>query len=278
MDTAAKWLVSIAVIPSLQVAFVRYLVHFLWTLILYLPKEGSAVFKSGSPGVQSLRGLLLLCSTAMNFTALKYLPLSVTISIFFAAPMVVCLLSIPVLGERVGVKRFAAVFVGFIGVLIIVQPWGVSFDYHVLYALGALLTASAYFVMTRKIAGVDSNSVSQFYTAGIATVLLAPFALANWHRPESINELLLIVFLGSFGMLGHTLLTRAHEYAQASVLAPTVYSQILYVTIFGWIVFGSVPDSVTILGALIIVASGVFIWWREKNHQQESAMPIRAGR
>ena len=279
MDTSAKWLVSIAIIPSIQVAFVRYLVHFLWTVVLYVPSEGKSVMHSKVPRQQIFRGLLLLCSTALNFTALKYLPLTVTIAIFFAAPMVVCLLSIPILGEKVGFRRFIAVFIGFIGVLIIVQPWGESFDYHVLLALGALCTASGYFVMTRKLAGIDRNSVSQFYSAGVATILLSPFAFSLWEWPQTMLEVGLLVLLGSCGMLGHTLLTRAHEYAEASVLAPTVYSQIIYITLFSWFIFGSVPDFETVLGAMVVVASGVFIWWREKNIQSTvRSLPLRAGR
>jgi len=279
MDTSAKWLVSVAIIPAIQVSFLRYLVHFSWALVIYVPKEGASVFKSKAPFLQTFRGLLLLCSTALNFTGLKYLPLTVTISIFFAAPMVVCLLSIPVLGEKVGVKRFVAVFVGFIGVLIIVQPWDAAFDYHVFYALGALLTASGYFVMTRKLAGVDRNNVSQCYSAGVATILLAPFAINYWVWPKSTTEVLVVFVLGSLGMLGHSLLTRAHEHAEASVLAPTVYSQIVYITMFSWFIFGSVPNLATIIGATIVVGSGVFIWWREKNlNSQGSAAPIRAGR
>ena len=273
MDTSAKWLVSIAIIPAIQVAFLRYLVHFSWNLAIYVPREGTSVFKTAVPWQQTFRGLLLLSSTTLNFSGLKYLPLTVTISIFFAAPMVVCLLSIPVLGEKVGLKRFIAVFVGFIGVLIIVQPWGAKFDLNVFYALGALLTASGYFVMTRKLAGVDKNSVSQCYTAGVATVLLAPFALSNWVWPESITETGIIFILGSLGMLGHSLLTRAHEHADASVLAPTVYSQIVYITLFSWFIFDSTPDVPTIVGATIVVASGVFIWWRERNlNSQGSAV------
>jgi len=279
MDTSAKWLVSVAIIPAIQVSFLRYLVHFSWALVIYVPKEGASVFKSKAPFLQTFRGLLLLCSTALNFTGLKYLPLTVTISIFFAVPMVVCLLSIPVLGEKVGVKRFVAVFVGFIGVLIIVQPWDAAFDYHVFYALGALLTASGYFVMTRKLAGVDRNNVSQCYSAGVATILLAPFAINYWVWPKSTTEVLVVFVLGSLGMLGHSLLTRAHEHAEASVLAPTVYSQIVYITMFSWFIFGSVPNLATIIGATIVVGSGVFIWWREKNlNSQGSAAPIRAGR
>ena len=267
MDTSAKWLVSVAFLPALQVVFVRYLVHFGWVLILYLPQHGHSVASSAVPGWQVLRGLLLFSSTALNFTALKYLPLTVTIAIFFAAPMLVCLLSIPFLGERVGLKRFTAIFVGFVGVLIIVQPWGVSFDWHVIYSLGALLTASCYFVVTRKVAGSDKNAVAQFYIAGTATVLLAPLALSYWQWPATVKEFVVLLVLGSLGMLGHSLVTHAHRFAQASVLAPTVYSQIIYITLLSWLVFNSVPDKTTVLGTVIIISSGLFIWWRERALQ-----------
>jgi drug/metabolite transporter (DMT)-like permease len=274
MDTSAKWLVSVAVLPAIQVVFARYFVHFLWVLLLYLPKHGRALFRSGAPKTQLLRGLLLLSSTALNFTALKFLPLTVTIAIFFATPMVVCLLSVPVLGERVGLKRFAAVCTGFIGVLVIVQPWGETFDWHVLISLGALLTASAYFVVTRKAAGIDTNAVAQFYISGTATTLLLPVVVTSWRWPASGSEVLLMVLLGSLGMLGHSLLSHAHHYAEASVLAPTVYSQILYITVLSWLIFDSVPDFATATGTVIIVLSGLFIWWRERALQQSAAIQV----
>jgi len=267
MDTSAKWLVGAAV-PALQVAFVRYLVHFGWTIALYLPREGLAITVSNKPLLQILRALFLLIATALNFTALQYLPLTITVAIFFAAPLVVCLLSIPILGEKVGLRRFAAVLVGFVGVLVIVQPWGESFNVHILLPLGATLCASGYFVMTRLIAGVDGNSVAQFYSSGIAALLLCPFAIGLWVWPTNATDWIVMLSLGSFGMLGHTLLTRAHHYAEASVLAPAVYSQILYISLFSWILFDSPPDAKTIFGTLIIVASGLYIWLRERRAQQ----------
>ncbi len=272
MDTSAKWLVSVALLPTLQVVFARYVIHFAWVLLLYFPRQGIAIARSGAPRLQLLRGLLLLSSTALNFTALKYLPLTITIAIFFAVPMVVCLLSIPILGERVGARRFAAVAVGFAGVLVIVQPWGESFDWHILISLGALATASGYFVVTRKAAGIDNNAVAQFYTAGTATLLLLPLIAGSWQWPDSGTQLLVMIILGSLGMLGHSLLTHAHRFAEASVLSPTVYSQILYITILSWLVFDTVPDSKTALGTLIIVISGLYIWWRERALQQASAI------
>ena len=201
----------------------------------------------------------------LNFTALSYLPLTTAISILFAAPLVVCLLSVPVLGEKVGVRRLAAVLVGLAGVLIIVDPWGEGFDRHMLLSIGAMLGASSYFVLTRLIAGIDSNAVTQCYTAGVATLALAGPATLLWSWPAGAIDWALLIMIGSLGMLGHTMLTRAHENVEASVLAPMVYSQILYATLFGWLLFDSVPDARTMLGVLIIVVSGLYVWLRERR-------------
>ena len=264
MDTSAKWLVMAAV-PSLQVAFVRYFVHFVWVLVLYLPTHGLRLAKSNRPWLQCVRALMLFSGTAFNFTALKYLPLTTTVAIFFAAPMVVCLLSMVFLKERVGVKRFTAIAVGFIGVLFIVQPWNDVFDIRILLAFGALMGASGYFVMSRVVAGVDSNAVTQFYCAGVATVLVLPVAIVHWQWPSSPVEWGLLLLIGSLGMLGHSVLTLAHQFAEASVLAPTVYSQIVYITFFSWLLFDSVPDRSTAFGIAIIIASGIYIWHRERQ-------------
>lgn len=262
MDTSAKLLVTAAV-PAVQVAFLRYVIHFGWVMGLYLPKHGTAVFKSNTPKLQAIRALCLLMGTIFNFTALQYLPLTTAIAIFFAAPFMVCLLSIPILGEKVGLKRFAAVLVGFVGVLIIVAPWDDQFDIHILLSICAMLGASGYFVMSRKIAGVDSNAVAQTFTSGFSTIALAPFVLTYWTWDLSPTSWLLALLIGSLGMLGHSVLTKAHQYAEASVLAPMVYSQILYITFFSWLFFNSIPNSNTIAGTIIIVASGIYIWYRE---------------
>jgi len=268
MDTAAKWLVM-AAIPSLQVAVVRYFVHFAWVVVLYFPKSGCSLAASTRPGMQCLRALMLFSGTALNFTALKYLPLTTTVAIFFAAPMVVCVLSVVFLKEKVGIKRFAAVGMGFVGVLFIVQPWNDQFDAHVFLALGALLGVSGYFVMSRAIAGADSNATTQFYCAGVASIIGLPALLIVWQWPSAPIEWGLLLLIGSFGMLGHSMLTLAHRFAEASVLAPTVYSQILYITFFSWVFFDSVPDVSTAFGIAIIVVSGIYIWHRER-HQQAS--------
>lgn len=264
MDTSAKWLV-IGAIPALQVAFMRFLVHLGWVLAIYLPRERTSLFRSNARKLQLLRGLMLFSSTAFNFTALKYLPLPVTISIFFTGPLVVCLLSIPVLGERVGLRRAVAVCVGFVGVLVILQPWNERFDWHVLLSIAAMLCASTYFVMSRLIRGVDGNGTTQFHASLMGTLGLLPFALEVWVWPPTATHWALLILLGSFGMLGHSMVTRAHEFAEASVLAPTVYSQMLYVTFVSWFIFDTVPAASTFAGSAIIIASGLYVWWRERR-------------
>ena len=262
MDTSAKWL-AMAGVVAVQVTFLRYLFHLFWVLIMYAPKEGLSIFRSNKPSLQTLRALVLLSSTLLNFAALHYLPLTITIAIFFAAPLVVCLLSIPILGETVGLRRLAAVGVGFVGVLIIVSPWNEQFDAHIILSLLAMLGASTYFVLTRKIAGIDRNAVVQAYVAGVSTVVIAPFAFALGDWNMSAGNWAIAFLLGSLGMLGHSVLTRAHRYVEASVLAPTVYSQILYITLFSWIIFDSPPNLRTIIGTVIIVLSGIYLWRRE---------------
>jgi len=267
MDTSAKWLVA-AAIPALQVAWLRYLGHLICTVLVYAPKHGASMVRSNKPRVQALRALFLLAATCFNFTALQYLPLTTAIAIFFVTPLTVCLLSIPILGEKVGIKRLLAVMTGFVGVLIIVEPWSQKFEPAIILSLIAMSCASGYFVMSRLAAGVDSNATVQFYVAGIATVLLAPVAMMNWVWPEDPQTWIVIVLIGSLGIIGHSCLSNAHRHAEASVLAPVVYSQIIYIAFLSWLVFGQTPDRKTIVGTLIIVSSGLFIWFRERQALQ----------
>jgi len=264
MDTSAKWLV-LAGIPALQVAFLRFLIHLLLVLGVYLPRQGGALFLTRVRSIQLARGAMLAGATLLNFTALKYLPLPVTISIFFAGPMLVCLLSIPVLGERVGARRLSAVLSGFVGVLVIVQPWNEAFGWHVLLSIGSMCCASGYFVLTRLMRGADGNGTSQFHAAIVGSVVLAPLALGGWVWPADPQAWALLLLIGTFGVIGHSMVTRAHELAEASMLAPTVYSQIVYVSLFSWLVFDSPPSGNTLVGATIIIGSGLYLWWRERQ-------------
>ena len=264
IDTSAKWMVG-AGLPALQVVFIRYAGHFTATVVFLLPKEGRDIYRSNAPIIQVFRSLLLVVSTMLNFLALKYLPLTVTTAVFFTTPIVVVLLSIPMLGEKVGLKRFLAVLVGFGGVLIVVRPLGASFHWSMLCSLGALMAASVYFVLTRMIAGRDNNPTGQFFTSGIPTMILLPFVISTWTWPQDGWSWVAACLIGVFGFMGHSMITIGHRFAEASTLAPAVYVQVIYVSLISWLIFNQPPDGWTMLGTAVIIGSGVFIWWRERQ-------------
>ncbi|MEM8789643.1 MAG: DMT family transporter [Pseudomonadota bacterium] len=267
IDTMAKWL-ALAGIPVLQVAFLRYAGHAVSALAIFWPAEGSAVFRSNAPGLQLLRALFLLLGTIFNFVALAHLPLTVTIAIFFAAPIVVSLLAIPILGERIGLRRFGAILVGFAGILVIAAPWDASFHWALFFSFGALLCASLYFILTRAIAGVDDNPTGQVITSVLPTLALLPFVIHTWVWPDTATGWALAALIGVAATAGHSLLTVGYRYAPASTLAPVVYSQAIFAAAISWAVFAQPPDTQTLAGTAIIIGAGIYIWRRERALRQ----------
>ncbi len=264
IDTSAKWL-SIAGLPVIQIVFARYAGHFAYALLIYVPLQGREVFHSNAPWRQTLRSIFLLTSTVMNFQALKYLPITVTTTISFAGPIVITLLAIPLLGERVGIRRIVAVCIGFFGVLVVVQPWGAEWHPAMLLSLGMLFFASMYYIMTRMLAGIEHNATQQIWASGLATLVLLPFAMRVWVWPETLTQWLVVISIGGFGALGHICATQAHRLADASVLAPMIYTQVFWAALVGVVFFASWPTIWTLCGGLIIIASGLYIWHRERH-------------
>lgn len=275
IDTSAKWLI-LSGLPALQVVFARYAGHLVLSLVMFLPTEGPGAVRSVNPLLQALRSLLLLGSTMLNFSALNFLPITVTTAIMFAGPVAVTLLSIPILGERVGIRRLLAICAGFGGVLVVIQPWGAEFHWAMLLSLGALSCAALYFVLTRMLAGRESTATSQLWSSGLATLCLAPFVLPGWVWPDGATGLVVLGAIGIFGGLGHTLATVAHRFAEASILAPVVYLQLFFATFASIVVFSSYPTVWTAVGALIIAGSGIYIWHNERRRaRRERAMDAR---
>jgi drug/metabolite transporter (DMT)-like permease len=264
LDSSAKWLVTSGISPWTAVC-ARYAVHLLIVAALVLPVQGVRSLASRSPRLEVLRAALLLGSTFLNFTAVRYLPLTVTATIMFAMPIFITVLSVPLLGEVVGIRRWAAVLTGFVGILIVMQPWGGDFQWAMLASLGAVLCASVYTILTRRLAGVDSTNTQQLYAALVATLGVLPFAAANWTPPEGALDWTLFACMGAFGWGGHQLLTAAHRYAPASVLAPFVYTQLFYMTLASWVVFAQPPTAWVLAGAPVVAGSGFYIWWRERQ-------------
>jgi len=263
LDGSAKWLVQS--VPVLIVVWLRFLTHTLIASALLFPMRGLALVRTQHLRWHLARGLMFVAMTGMNFWALQFLQLTVTASIFFMVPILVALLSAPLLGEKLDAKRWGAILIGFAGVLVIVRPGSEAFHPAMLLSLANAVLYAFFNMMTRKLAAYDPPETIQFLPAVVASVVLAPFALAAWESPHGWFEWLLLCLMGVFGGTGHYLLAMAHRYAPASTLAPFLYQQILYMAIFGYLVFGSVPDAAVWIGAAIVITSGLYLFSRERR-------------
>jgi len=273
IDTSAKWL-GLAGIPALQIVFLRYAIHLGLVSAVHLPERGLALVRTRHLKLQFLRALGLFGATVCNFIAVRYLPLTTTGAVAFTMPLFVCALSVPMLGEPVGWRRWTAVAVGFIGVLIIVQPGTADFHPAVLLSFLGTLSAALYFLLTRRLAGLESAATQQFYVGLFATVALAPFALSNWVWPTQAADWIAFFTVGLAGYIGHQLSTVAHRFAPASVLAPFSYLQIIFMTASSWLIFNQPPEIWLFVGAPIVIASGLYIWLRERKMARISPEPV----
>jgi drug/metabolite transporter (DMT)-like permease len=261
LDTSAKWLVQ--TLPVLQVVWMRFLFHTLFTALVFMPLMGRRLFFVTNPRLQFLRGVMLVSMTILNFFALQYLQLAETAAVQFSVPLLIALVSACFLGERLDAKRWAAICVGFLGVLVIIRPGSHQFHPAIFLSLMNALLYAGFNLMTRRLASSDNPVVTQFTSAAVSTVLLAPFALWQWQSPDGWQMWLIVLLTGLSGGLGHIASALAHRYATAVVLGPFLYQQILYMTLGGWLVFGQVPDSAVGLGAGIVVLSGLYLLGRE---------------
>ena len=265
LDSSAKWLV-LAGLSVLQVSLVRYAGHFLISTVL-ICRGGLSLSRFRTPMMPLvvLRGVLLMLTTVLNFMALRYLPLTLTSTIMFSAPIIVCALSGVFLGERVGVWRWSAIVAGFLGILIAIRPFDAEFHPAVLLSLSNVTLFAFYTLLTRKLAGVVAIQTQQFYAGLVGTLVLLPFGVWSWQIPESSQEWLILLLTPLFGWLGHECITRAHGFAEASMLTPFSYSFIIWMTALSYLVFHHPPDRWTLLGAAVVIVAGLVIWFRERR-------------
>ena len=244
----------------------RYIGHFVISTGQLLHRgQVRDVLRTPHTSLVVLRGAMILCATVANFIALKYIPLTLTSTIFFSVPIIVCLLSGTMLGERVGKWRWLAILVGFCGILIAIRPFDASFHWAALLSLGGVTCFAVYLLLTRRFAGIIAPNVLQFYAGLVGTAAMLPFAIYYWQWPETLAQWLLLIGLGVFAWGGHEILTRAYHYADASVLTPFSYSFMIYLTLWSIALFDHFPDRWTMTGAAIIVCSGLIIWLRERT-------------
>jgi len=266
IDTSAKWLGRS--LPPLEVSFFRYLVAFLAAAVLFDPWRMPQAWRSRRPVLQILRGLCLLGSTVFNFIALRHLQLAETMTIAFSAPFLIALMSGAFLGERIDPARWGAIVVGFGGVLLVTRPTSEHFDPMMLVAFLNIVCYAIYAIITRLLAGIDSSQSMLLIPAGVAVVALAPTLFGVWVTPQGASVWALVILMGLFGAAGHFLLILAFSRAPASVVAPFTYTQIVWMTLSGWVFFGDVPGGTTIAGGAVVICSGLWLLWQERrrNH------------
>ena len=264
IDSCAKWL-TLAGLPTGEVVFVRYAGQLLLVIALFAPAQRVELVRTRRLWLEIVRGLCLLGSTAANFVAIRFLPLTVTSSISFTMPLILCALSIPVLGEQVGWRRWLAILVGFIGVLVIVRPGTAAFHPAIFVSLVGVVFTAFYMLLTRKLAGVDAVTTQQFYSGLVATICVAGFAIGGWQWPADVAGWVCFVLIGAAALVGHQFITTAHRFAPASVLAPFGYLQIIFMTASSWLIFQQPPDVWIFVGAPIVIGSGLYIWLRERQ-------------
>jgi drug/metabolite transporter (DMT)-like permease len=269
LDTTAKYLNT--QMNALEVTWARYTSAFLLTLFVSNPFTEPGLMRTKRPLLQFTRGTLLVASTALNFLALRWLQLDEALSIVFTFPFIVAIASGPMLGEWIGWRRWTAIGVGFAGVLLIVRPGlqgmhpaaGLSFAATICYGL--------YAVTTRIASRVDSNQTSLFYNNAVGAALMLPVIPFVWSAPASWLIALMLLGTGVLGSLGHFFLIAGHRLAPASVLAPFIYTQLIWVVILGYVVFNHMPTLWTLGGAALVVGSGLYMLWRERQLGRSTA-------
>ena len=260
-DGAAKYLSS-DITPQ-QIIFLRYVIVLILILLFCICRGQRNLFKTAQPKLQILRGLLLtVCSLIFCF-ALKHLPLELCAAISFVSPLFVTALSIPLLGERVGLRRWIAVLIGLLSVLIILRPGGASFQLAMLLPLGASLCWATGLTLTRLMRDREQALTVLAWSSLVGVVALSPLVWSVWLTPNA-SQWTILILLGVFNGLGQYLVIRAFMLASASLLAPFSYSIIIWSMLIGLVVFNSFPDAITLLGTAILIAAGLYIWNREK--------------
>lgn len=245
-----------------QIVWARFLFHLLGLMPLALWRYGPRALWPARPGLQLLRGALFVLSVGLFFAALARMPLADAMALLFIAPLAVTALSPWLLGERIGPRRWAAVVVGFVGALVVLQPGSGVLAGGAPLAVAAGLAHALYLIVTRKLSGSGPALVTLAFSAvvGVAvTSLLVPFA---WVTP-TVTDWLLMAAMGAVAATAHLLVILAYDRAPASLLAPFGYVEIVTATLLGFLLFGDFPAPVTWTGIAIIVASGAYISLRE---------------
>jgi drug/metabolite transporter (DMT)-like permease len=261
VDTSAKWLTAGYSIVQI-LFFGRMLGPFFALYLAYRRGNGLADLKTRRPMMHLVRTLLALAAIGTYFYALKVLPLAECISIGFSAPLFMAILSIPMLGEKIGPRRWAAILVGLVGVVVILRPGLLPVSWGALSALASGLLYALSFILARRMSATESLASLMFWFTAIglvATSIVLPFVWITPAWPD-VLPFAVVAILTTFA---HLFITQAFRYGEVSLLAPMEYTALIWGVIYGWLIWGDLPDLWVFVGAGIMIASGVYLLHRE---------------
>jgi drug/metabolite transporter (DMT)-like permease len=282
LDVSAK--LAADDIPVGQITFVRFLGQGVLMLIpLFIMRFGLRIAPRLLPLV-GLRGALLILSTYCFVAAIAVMPIADALAIAFVEPFLILYAGKLLFGEEVGPRRLAAATVGFVGVLMVIQPSFQAFGAVALFPLGTAITFAAYMIVTRRLSRHLHPVPMQFHTSWLAVLICLPFLIfGNWQSwptldpvmPHGVNWVWLIG-VGVFATLSHMMMTYALRFAPSATLAPLHYLEIVSAVLFGYLIFGDFPNRLALTGIAIILASGLYVIYRERQLQRETKLPLPA--
>jgi len=262
LDASAKYLSN--ELPLWVLLWGRYVFNFLFVALFFIRGAPADILRTRKIKLQILRSILLVASTLTFWLALMFLPLVDCVVVLFVSPILVTMLAAPLLGESVGRHRWIAVIIGFVGVMVVMRPGFTIFDWMSILPLITALFYAGVQISTRILGRTDGALTTLLYSSAGGAIISTIGVLFFWVTP-SLGQWFVLGWLGFLGALGHYLMIKAYEIAPASLLAPFDYTTLIWATILGFIAFGDLPDAWTVLGALIIMSSGLYLIRRESR-------------
>ncbi len=266
-DVTSKYLAGS--VPAPQITWLRYCAFTVIMLAIVWRNGGLVRLRTARPVLQVLRGLTVAASSIIFVMSLKYLPIADATATSFVAPLFVTALSIPLLGERIGWRRWSATIVGLLGVLVVVRPGAEGFQIASLLPAISALTWAFAMIFTRQMSTTESPLTTLAWSALIGLAIVSAMLPLVW-QPLTREAILLGILIGVFSTIGHWLVILAFRHADASLLAPFSYAQLLGVTVFGYVLFTVLPDLWTLAGAVIIAGSGLYTAHRERIRARQA--------
>ena len=261
MDAVAKVLTQeIGVWPTL---WIRYLGQAVLVFLIVLPRFGKIV-KTSFPLLQLARSVFLMCATMCFFWGISNIGLAEATAIMDISPVLITLGAVLFLGERIGIRRVIGIIGALIGAMIVIRPGSDVFSVYALFPLGAAICYSGYNIITRFVGAREDPWTSLFYTALFGAMVFSTIVPFHW-QPLSTFTITLMAVLCVMATLAQWLLIKALSLGEASLLAPIGYIALIFATLWGFLLFGDLPDQWTVIGALVIVASGIYVWSRERK-------------